>query len=88
MDGSLIGTFVSQLGPADGLLMLVIGLIGWFLWQHTRDCKQSRKDLYDAIKENTDQSAKMGERIAALEAVRRIEDGLVDKLIDGIMKTK
>ena len=67
MDGSWIGAIAQQAGPLDGAAIIVACLVGWFLWHHTKDCSQSRKNLYDAIRENTKALGELAERIARLE---------------------
>lgn len=70
MDGSLIAWFSEHAAP---FAVGVAAIVGWALYRHSDQCRQSRKDLYDAIKENTKAVGGLGERISALEAVSNLE---------------
>ena len=82
--GKLYEHFVDSPGLALVFVLACIGL--WFLYQHTRDCSQSRRNLYDAINglraDVHESRVDLGERLSKVEAATEL------KLMQDVAATK
>ena len=68
MDGSLLAYLAEH--PAASTIGVIVALtIGAALYRHTATCRDSRREMRDAVKENTQAVHAVGERVAAVEAL-------------------
>ena len=67
MDGSLLA-FLATHPAASTFALLLAAAIGAALYRHSAACKETRREIREAMRENTAAVNRLSERVSALEA--------------------